>query len=56
MISPVERDNNEAKFWLEPIRLQNNRGFIRTEINRIQKMVEEHQEQLLVGWNEFFND
>ncbi len=52
----VERDKDEAKFWLEPIRLQSNRGFSRTEINRIQKLVEEHKEQLLVGWNEFFND
>jgi flagellar hook-basal body complex protein FliE len=31
-------------------------GFSRTEINRIQKLVEEHQEQLLAGWNDFFND
>jgi Domain of unknown function (DUF4160) len=52
----VERDQDEAKFWLAPIRLQSNRGFGRTEINRIQKLVEEHQEQLLIGWNEFFND
>ncbi len=52
----VERDKDEAKFWLAPIRLQSNRGFSRTEINRIQKLVEEHQEQLLVGWNDFFND
>ena len=52
----IERDKDEAKFWLEPIRLQSNRGFSRRDINRIQKLVEEHQEQLLVGWNEFFND
>ena len=52
----TERDKDEAKFWLEPIRLQSNRGFSRRDINRIQKLVEEHQEQLLVGWNEFFND
>jgi hypothetical protein len=53
----VERDQDEAKFWLEdPIRIQSNRGFSRTEINRIQKLVEEHQEQLLAGWHDFFND
>ena len=52
----IERDKDEAKIWLEPIRLQSNRGFSRRDINRIQKLVEEHQEQLLVGWNEFFND
>ena len=51
----VERDREEAKFWLSPVRLQNNKGFSRTEINNIQKLVEENQEQLLVGWNNFFN-
>ncbi|MBW4654088.1 MAG: hypothetical protein KME20_13785 [Kaiparowitsia implicata GSE-PSE-MK54-09C] len=24
-------------------------------MNRIQKLVEEHQEQLIEGWNDFFN-
>ena len=48
--------DGEAKFWLDPIRIQSNRGFSRTEINRIQKLVEEHQEQLLAGWHDFFND
>lgn len=27
----------------------------RTEINHIQKLVEEYQEQLLAGWHDFFN-
>ena len=52
----VERDQSEAKFWLSPVRLQSNKGFNRKEINRIQKLVEEHQEQLLEGWHDFFND
>ncbi|TAE98067.1 MAG: DUF4160 domain-containing protein [Oscillatoriales cyanobacterium] len=51
----VERDREEAKFWLSPVRLQNNKGFSRTEINNLQKIVEENQEQLLAGWNDFFN-
>lgn len=51
----VERDNNKAKFWLLPVRLQNSGGFSRTEINRIQKAVEENQEDLLRSWNEYFN-
>ncbi len=52
----VERDNDEAKYWLTPIRLQKNKGFGRTELNRIQKLVEDNQEELIEGWNEFFND
>lgn len=45
----IERDRDEAKFWIAPVRLQSNQGFSRKEINRVQKLVEEHQEQLLVG-------
>ncbi len=52
----VERDREIAKFWLQPVRLQSNRGFNRTEINRIQELVQENQEQLLAGWHDFFND
>ena len=52
----IERDQDQAKFWLSPIRLQKNKGFSRTEINHIQKLIQEHQEQLLAGWNDFFND
>ncbi|WP_081599393.1 DUF4160 domain-containing protein [Prochlorothrix hollandica] len=51
----IERDENEAKFWLDPIRIQSNKGFSRAEINRIQTLVEEHQEELLRGWHDFFN-
>jgi hypothetical protein len=50
----VERDDCEAKFWLDPIRLERSRGFRRKEINRLRELVEEHREQLLESWNEFF--
>ena len=52
----IERDKSLTKFWLQPVRLQNNQRFSRVEINRIQKLVETHQEQLLRGWHDFFND
>jgi hypothetical protein len=51
----VERDTDKAKFWLDPVRLQNSGGFGRTEINRIQRLVEVNREDLLRSWNEFFN-
>lgn len=50
----VERDENVAKFWLDPVRLQNNGGFGAKEINRIHRLIEEHQEGLLRSWNEHF--
>lgn len=52
----VERENKKAKFWLDPVRLQNSGGFSRAEINRIQRLVEDNQEILLRGWNEYFTD
>ncbi|MDA0745524.1 MAG: DUF4160 domain-containing protein [bacterium] len=50
----AERESKKAKFWLDPIRLQNSEGFNRAEILRIQKMVRDNQEILLRGWNEYF--
>lgn len=50
----VEREDKVAKFWLEPVRFQHGQGFSRGEIVRIQRLVEENQELLLRGWNEYF--
>ncbi len=50
----VERDDGEAKFWLEPIRLEHSYGFRSKEIHRIHRLVEEHQQQFLESWDEFF--
>jgi hypothetical protein len=52
----IERDSNNAKFWLEPVRLQRSGGFSRKEINRIQKLVEENQERILEKWYDYFRD
>ena len=51
----VERDQNTAKFWLTPIRLQNSGGFRGHELNRIQRIIEDHREALLRSWHEYFN-
>ena len=50
----VERDDCEAKFWLDPVRLERSYGFRRQEINRVRGLVEQHRQQLLEGWDEFF--
>jgi hypothetical protein len=50
----IERDECEAKFWLDPVRLERSRSFPRKEINRIGELVDEHREQLLEDWNDFF--
>ena len=51
----VERDDCIAKFWLEPVRLQNAGGFNRGEIHQVLKRVESHKDELLRSWNEYFN-
>ena len=50
----VERDRNRAKFWLDPVRLQESGGFRRPEIPHIENLVTKHQTLLLRAWNEFF--
>ncbi len=52
----VERDDRNAKFWLDPVRLERSGGFSRSEVNRIRRIVEEKQQQLLRSWNEYFGD
>jgi len=52
----VERDDKQAKFWLDPVRLQNSHGFGRAEINRMQRIIEDNQKHLLRRWHEYFND
>ncbi len=50
----IERDDCEAKFWLDPVRLERSAGFARKELNRLQEIVRNYQVALLGSWNEFF--
>ena len=50
----VERDDNVAKFWLEPVGLQGSRGFRQAELARIAGIVEEHRRELVEAWDEYF--
>ena len=52
----VERDNNVAKFWLTPVRLQSSGGFKRSEINRIYRVIDDHIDELIRGWHDCCND
>lgn len=51
----IERDNHVAKFWLDPVRLQTVGGFPRSDLRRIQTLVEDNRDLLLRSWNEYFN-
>jgi hypothetical protein len=52
----VERDENSAKFWLSPVRLQSSGGFKPIEIRRIQRLVEQYRETLLKNWDDYFSE
>lgn len=39
----IKRDRQIAKFWLDPVSLERNRGFKEHELNQIVRLVEEHQ-------------
>lgn len=50
----VERDDRVSKFWLDPVRLQRSRGFSRSEIGKIHRMIEENRAALKEDWNDYF--
>lgn len=52
----VERDNHVAKFWLEPIRLQEAGGFRQADISSIIRIVDERRKELVEAWDEHFGD
>jgi len=50
----VQRERMVAKLWLDPIALQKAGGFTPKELNKIARLVQEHQDELLERWYEFF--
>ena len=52
----VERDDNVAKYWLDPVRLQTSGGFSAADLRRIQRIIEEHRNTLIEAWNEYFGE
>jgi hypothetical protein len=52
----VERGENTAKFWLNPVRLERSGGFRSVEVRRIQRLVEQHQQAFLRSWDAYFTE
>ena len=50
----VDRDNLSAKFWLSPVHLARNIGFTPRDLNTLERMVEEHQNDLMEKWYGYF--
>ena len=43
----VARERKAAKFWLQPVRLEYNRGFAATELNKVEALVRQHETGLV---------
>jgi hypothetical protein len=52
----LERDEFEAKFWLDPVRLERSRGFAPAELRRMESLVGEKGAFLLRAWHEHFGN
>ena len=52
----VKASGDEAKFWLEPVRLATNHGFRAHELNEIERLITQHHAQLVEAWNEYFGE
>ncbi|MHB8653163.1 MAG: DUF4160 domain-containing protein [Terriglobia bacterium] len=52
----VDRDDQSAKFWLNPIALARNLGFGPSELRRIQRMLKENETLLMEKWNARFGN
>lgn len=50
----VRRDNRFAKFWLNPVRLQNGGSFSQRDLRAIHRIIENYQDSLLEAWNDYF--
>jgi hypothetical protein len=50
----VERGDEVAKYWLNPVSLAQSRGFRSHELNRLRAMVIEHRMEFLEAWNAHF--
>jgi hypothetical protein len=48
----VERDDIEAKFWLQPVSLARNFGFSAKELNELARWVELHKDALVQAWRD----
>ncbi|MCL4835459.1 MAG: DUF4160 domain-containing protein [Caldilineaceae bacterium] len=48
----VRNGRNEAKFWVEPLRLAWNRGYRAHELNEIERLITENRELILTAWQE----
>jgi hypothetical protein len=50
----VRHGERVAKFWLNPVELASAWGMSATELNELQKVIQEQHEDLQRAWHDFF--
>lgn len=50
----VDRDEDAAKCWSEPVALARSLGLRPHELRRLEGIVSEHRDMFLEAWNDFF--
>ncbi|MCX6049204.1 MAG: DUF4160 domain-containing protein [Chloroflexi bacterium] len=48
----VRREGKQAKFWLTPIELFQNRGYADHELSKIEQLLRKNRQRLLTLWDE----
>lgn len=51
----VERDDCEAKFWLDPVQLERSTGFAAKDLRQVQRIIEANADQMRGSWDEYFD-
>jgi Domain of unknown function (DUF4160) len=51
----VEKADDAAKFWLDPVELEYNYGFNSRELKQIEDIIQQNLKNLIEKWNEYFN-
>jgi hypothetical protein len=51
----VEAGGDEAKYWLDPIRLQDAHDFSARDRRAIERIINNHRDELMRAWNDYFN-
>ncbi len=51
----VDSGDDYAKFWLEPVELENSSGYNAKELNEIRRLIADNLTVLRRKWDEYFN-
>ena len=48
----VTKEDNEAKFWLDPVKIAREGKFRKSDLRDIERIIDDNQRFLLNAWNE----